>query len=477
MRRRHRESNAPSRVDTTRLARLAACCLALLGVTLLAAPAVAHSGALRAATARDLAVPTWLFLATGGGTVGASFLLASFVTDRAFIQSIHDWGEALAPPDIVGRGLRLAGQVFGLAALAAILYFGFTGPDTPRRNLAILLVWVAWWGGYVGSTYLLGNSWPAINPVRTVADLLPSLDYGYPERLGAWPSVAGLLALIWIEVVSPLADEPTLLATTVAGYCAVTLVGALVVGPETYFARVDPVSRVFRYYGRVAPVGRDESGTLERRLPAMSLPEERLVTGADEVAFVVCLLFVTTYDGFVGTGPWADFARAVVGIGVPPLAVYFGVFLLGFALFLGVFWLASRSARERGGTYLTTGYLARRFAPSLLPIAAGYHLAHNLGYVLTLLPNLGSVLVSPTDPLQNPPILAGLPGWFGGLELAFVLLGHLLAIWVAHATAYELFPRRMDAVRSQYGITLVMVLYTMTSLWIVAEPPVEPPFL
>jgi hypothetical protein len=35
----------------------------------------------------------------------------------------------------------------------------------------------------------------------------------------------------------------------------------------------------------------------------------------------------------------------------------------------------------------------------------------------------------------------------------------------------------MDAVRSQYGITLVMVLYTMTSLWIVAEPPVEPPFL
>jgi hypothetical protein len=153
------------------------------------------------------------------------------------------------------------------------------------------------------------------------------------------------------------------------------------------------------------------------------------------------------------------------------------VFLLGFAVFLGGFWLASRSARERGGTYLTTAYLARRFAPSLLPIAAGYHLAHNLGYVLTLMPNLGSVLVSPTDPLQNPPILAGLPGWFGGLELAFVLLGHLLAIWVAHATAYELFPRRMDAVRSQYGITLVMVLYTMTSLWIVAEPPVEPPFL
>jgi hypothetical protein len=459
------------------LATLCSLLLAVLGVTLLATPAIAHSGALRAATARDLAIPTWLFLATGGGTVGASFLLASFVTDRAFIGSIHDWGADLTLPTTLGRALRLAGQLFGLLALTAILYFGFVGPDTPRRNLAILLVWVAWWGGYVGSTYLLGNSWPAINPVRTVAELLPSLDYDYPDRFGAWPSVAGLLALIWIEVVSPLGDEPTLLATTVAGYCAVTLVGALVVGPDTYFARVDPVSRVFRYYGRVAPVGRDDSGRLELRLPAMSLTEERLVTGVDEVAFVVCLLFVTTYDGFVGIGPWADFARAVVGVGVPPLAVYFAVFILGFALFLGVFWDASRIAREQGGTYLTTAYLARRFAPSLLPIAAGYHLAHNLGYVLTLLPNLLSVLGSPRDPLQNPPILAGLPGWFGGLELAFVLLGHLLAIWVAHATAYELFPRRMDAVRSQYGITVVMVLYTMISLWIVSEPPVEPPFL
>jgi hypothetical protein len=48
---------------------------------------------------------------------------------------------------------------------------------------------------------------------------------------------------------------------------------------------------------------------------------------------------------------------------------------------------------------------------------------------------------------------------------------------VAHATAFELFPSRLQAVRSQYGVTLVMVLYTMTSLWIVAAPYAPPPFL
>jgi hypothetical protein len=113
----------------------------------------------------------------------------------------------------------------------------------------------------------------------------------------------------------------------------------------------------------------------------------------------------------------------------------------------------------------------------LLPIAAGYHLAHNLVSVLVLGPTFVAVAAAPLSPPPSPPQLAGLPGWFGGLEFAFVLLGHLLAVWVAHATAYELFPSRLQAVRSQYGVTAVMVCYTMLSLWIVAEPYVAPPFI
>jgi hypothetical protein len=70
-----------------------------------------------------------------------------------------------------------------------------------------------------------------------------------------------------------------------------------------------------------------------------------------------------------------------------------------------------------------------------------------------------------------------MPSWFGGLELAFVLVGHLVAIWVAHATAYDVFPGRLQAIRSQYPFILVMVLYTMVSLWIVSEPSVTPPYL
>jgi hypothetical protein len=443
---------------------------AAVGLTAWVGVATAHSGSLRA-TRDPIAVPTWLFLLTGGGVVGVSFLLASFVTDRRLVTAVHDWGRRLPDPGRVRVGARLA----AVAVLAVTLLIGFLDRAGGVRNLAILVVWVVWWGGYVATTYLFGNTWPALNPFRTLAAAVPTLDRPYPDRLGAWPSVAGLLLLVWIEVVTPLADDPRLLATVLATYTAVTVAGSVVVGPDSWFEHVDPLARVFRIYGQLAPVGVDD-GRLRLRLPGGALPET-ILGGRDEVAFVVTLLFVTTYDGFVATGPWADGARAVAGVGVPPLAVYLGAYLVGAAGFYLAYRAAARLGRRHAGTYLSVTYLARRFAPSLLPIAAGYHLAHNLGTVLVLAPTVAAVAAAPLAPPPSPPQLAGLPGWFGGLELAFVLVGHLLAVWVAHATAYELFPSRLQAVRSQYGVTAVMVAYTMLSLWIVAQPYVSPPFI
>nr|WP_205738872.1 hypothetical protein [Halonotius pteroides] len=450
-------------------------CLAAIGaplIALLSEPAIAHAAALRGSTS-SVEVPTWLFLTTGGGTVGASFLLASFVTDRAFMRSVHDWGFTLPAP---GRLVSLGGQLVGIAVVAATVGIGYLGPETGYRNLAILTVWVGWWGGYVASTYLIGNTWPVLNPFRTVASLLPSLDRPYPDRLGAWPSVAGLLALIWVEVVSPLADDPRLLATTIVAYTAVTAAGSVVYGTDTWFGRVDPISRVFALFGQFAPLKRTDGG-LSLRLPGGALTAPDALSGRAETVFVVAVLYVTTFDGFVGTGLWARLITAVVEVGVPPLVGYLGAYLAGFGLFVAAFWWAIGLARRFGRTYITQAALAERFAPSLVAIAAGYHIAHNLGFILGLAPSLAVVAASPLSPPQQPPVLTTLPGWISGLELAFVLLGHFIAVWIAHAAAYELLPGRLEAIKSQYGITLVMIAYTIISLWIVTTPTVSPPFL
>ena len=467
-----------------------------LGVAGFAAPTVtAHGGSLGASARESVTVPTWLFLLTGGAVVGASFLLASFVTDRRLIDDLHGWRATVPVP--VPDGLASIARIGGVLGVAGVVTIGYVGPGDGLSNLAILVVWVGWWAGYAMSAYLLGETWSTVNPWRTIAELLPSLGRPLPP-LGAWPAVVGLLTLIWIEVVSPLADDPALVSTVVVGYTVVTLAGAVVFGPDRWFDRVDPIAAVFKYYGHVAPIstattrveerdGAKQGGDSEKqgeadanglavRAPGVGLTRTDLVRHSSDVAFVVALLWSTTYDGLVATPAWESLITPLVEAGVPAHLLYPAALATGFVGFLLVYRLAARSARSTGETYLTADELARRFAPALIAIAAGYHLAHYLGYFLSLAPVLATVLTSPLSPPAVVPVFS-LPGWFGAIPVASVLGGHLLAIWIAHAAAFDLFPGRLQAIRSQYPFTLVMVAYTMTSLWIVTQPTIQPPFL
>jgi hypothetical protein len=436
---------------------------------------LAHSGGLRGAAPESLSVPVWLFLATGGGVIGASFLLASFVTDRAFVDRLDAWRGPRLP---LGRLANVAGRLFGVAALAVVLVSGLLAgsvtPLAPERNAATLIVWVGWWGVVVASTYLVGDTWRTVDPFRTVASVVPTLDRDYPASLGAWPAAVGVLGLVFLEVVTPMADDPQLLATVVAGYGVVAVAGWVVFGP-TWFGTADPLARLAAAYGRIAPLTRTADGW-RLRLPGTGATETAWVDGRDQAAFVVAVVYATTYDGFVGTGLWETVASSVVGWGVPPLGAYLALLAGGFGVFYGGLALSGRLARRTAATFLTPTALVRRFTPPLLAIAAGYHLAHTLGTTLTLLPTTLAVAVSPLSPPAAVPTLV-VPGWFGGVGIASVLGGHLLAVWIAHTIAYDTFPDRLQAVRSQYGVTVVMVAYTMVALWIVTTPGGAPPFV
>ncbi len=440
-------------------------------ITLLAVgsrPALAHAGALSGSLS-SVAVPSWLLVLTGGGVVGASFLFATMMTDHGAIRAINSVGGAVVRggwPRHVVTGVR----PLGVIALAVIILSGFFGPSTPTANFAVVVVWAGWWAGYTMSVYLVGNTWRALNPWRTIASLLPAADRRIPDRWGAWPAVAGLIGLVWIEVVSPAAEEPRLLSTLIVAYSIATIAGRLVY--LDWFERVDPIARIFRCYGLMAPIQRTDEG-LTLRLPATPLTDGSV---AVDPSFVVAVLWVTTYDGMVSTPAWATLAGWFVNAGIPALLVYLVAILAGYGLFLAAYRVASRYARRTADTYVTAGVIAEWLAPSLLPIAAGYHLAHFLGYFLTLLPTLGAVI---THPFSTAPALQVLviPGWFSGLQLAFVVIGHLFAVWVAHARSFELFPGRLQPVRSQYPFIVIMILYTITSLWIVSRPFGSPPYV
>jgi hypothetical protein len=51
-----------------------------------------------------------------------------------------------------------------------------------------------------------------------------------------------------------------------------------------------------------------------------------------------------------------------------------------------------------------------------------------------------------------------------------IVAGHALAVHLAHLTALRAFGDRGRALRSQYPMLVLMVTYTMLSLWILAQP-------
>jgi hypothetical protein len=443
----------------------------------------AHGGAIAGGQRETLQIPFWLFVSTGGGVVGASFLLGSFVTDRKFIDRIHDLRQPVRRLDRLRPVDRRVTGLVGILLLTVTVAAAFLGPQEPM-NVAILFVWVAWWTGFTMLTYSIGNIWPTLNPWRTIlTGTQGTLEY--PDEFGAWPGVAGLLAFVWLEVVSPVSENPRLLGLFVLGYTAYTLLGGYLFGADAWFENADPIANVFRYFGAVAPVTTHSEG-VELTWPGARLSEAGLVDGADDAGFIIALLWATTFDGLVSTPAWASVTRAVVTGnipllqsvtgGIPPLLFYLATLVVGYALFLSAYFLASRLMAAYAETYRSPTYLRDRFAGSLLPIAVGYHLAHYLGYFLSLIPTFLAVSMNPLGTVPSPQVLV-IPSWFGGLSIAFVILGHLVAIWVAHATAFDIFPDRLQAIRSQYPMVAVMVFYTMLSLWIVTRPSVPLPYL
>jgi hypothetical protein len=53
------------------------------------------------------------------------------------------------------------------------------------------------------------------------------------------------------------------------------------------------------------------------------------------------------------------------------------------------------------------------------------------------------------------------------------VVGHVIAVYLAHGISLRLLQDKKRAVRSQYPMLVLMVLYTVLSLWILSQPVVE----
>jgi len=466
----------------------------------------------------DLPLPLWLWVTGAGSTIVLTFLLmALFVKEGRFTIDYPRldllqfrpvrWA---ANPKAVAIIRLLAVLLFALTVCA-----GLIGNQDPYSNLIPTMVWVIGWVGVAFVCALIGDLWTLINPWRTLFAWVEAaygavtrgrrlwLGFEYPTWLGAWPAVLVFLAFAWAELIWVDRNVPNRLALVLAGYSVFTWLGMFAFGSKAWLLHAEAFSLAFGVLARFAPIEFVAPSQSEprRQLNLRPLGAGLMATAPVSwpfMAFVILMLATVTFDGFQETALMqkidtaAESSHAVASLlfdlselGLQESRVTHTLTLLAFALgFLAIFrvinWISLRGYAKRGkdpsGAGLSASTTARSFVLTLVPIAVAYHLSHYFSLLLTA----GQFAI----PLSSDPFgwgwnLFGTAGYKVNLAIvspyvywysavAIILLGHVIAVYLAHAVALRLFGTQ--AFVREAPMVLLMVAYTTLSLWILAQP-------
>jgi hypothetical protein len=426
----------------------------------MAAPSAALAHAL--SNTYQSRLPLIVYLAGAAIAVGLSFAFLLIADVRA------------DPPVTAGgrvpqRWLRGFLRAIGLIGWLWIVAQGITGGNG-AGDVTTLFLWVYGWVGVAMLSAFIGPVWHWLDPFTTLHDLgaglLRRLGVGgwavaeYPAVLGKWPAVVGLFFFVWLELVGNGAG-PRSLFITVVGYTAFTLAMMAQFGRDTWRRHGETFSVWFALLGRIAPfalVGDPADGRVTRRPFASGL----LLPGwrREDVALVGIGTASILFDGLSQTQPWCDVFGAP---GVPIKTLQ----LVGF---VGLLVLAAFLVSRLVGLEAT--------AAGLLPIAAGYLVAHYFTYLLI---DGQRIVVALADPFQQgwdigdfgfaffEPSSSWLPpGLVWTVQLAAVVGGHMLGAWAGHVVM----ARQTGAVRGarrhrqrEVPLAIIMVFLTTLTLW------------
>jgi hypothetical protein len=439
---------------------------------------------------KDLPVPLWLFYYGGALVLVVSFVALGVLWRRPLLER----AEARPLPRSLQRvllapALRTALGGVSIALLVLVSTAALLGDSSPSDNVAPTFIWVVFWLGLVPVVVVLGNVWAALNPWRAVADAVAWLwaragrswepPFAYPKRLGRWPA-AGLLFLFTVfELAYWDPADPRALALAIYLYSAITWYCMVSFGRETWLRNGEAFSVYFGLLSRLAPFAvreRDHLTEVVVRPPLAGLARANPTAGT--LAFVAVMLGSVAFDGFSRTGGWIDLRSSILaGTDSPELAGML-VNLAGLAAAISLVALAYlaavRAARAVAGE---EGSLAGAFLGSLVPIALVYAVAHY--FSLLVLQGQFAVqlasdpfgwgwdLLGTSDFQPNLRLLSANAIWY--VQVGALVVGHVLGLTLAHDRAVALFRSARTALRTQYAMLALMVLYTVGGLWLLSR--------
>ena len=504
-----------------RLHRTVLTALALAVPALAASPVYAHAFGQR----YDLPIPLSYFLIGAAATVALSFVVIAMFVQKG--------GERFAYPRLNLLRVPLVGAILSSGAASVVvralsvsiflllLLTGFLGTNRPIDNLSPTFIWIIWWVGMGYVVALLGNVWIFVNPWKITFEWFQRLTrqsdgdedalLRYPEGLDVWPALLLFFLFAWSENVFTGAFRPFTLSAMVALYSIITWAGMALYGKHTWLRYGEAFTVLFSLFARFSPTevrvsdrrvcaGCDSDCSLESecvdcygcyeradlggkelnlRPFAVGLLAKRRVSAA-MAAFVILTLATVSFDGFQDTEAWASWRADLLTVtttdvvdtlGLAAAPILFGVV---YALFC---WGMRALSGDRGDF----ASLASAYVLSLVPIALAYNIAH----FVTLLLIQGQLIIPlASDPFGygwdifggadyniNLNIISARTVWF--ISLVAITLGHVISVYLAHVTALRLSDRAPNALRGQIPMLALMVLYTMSSLWIIGQPIVN----
>lgn len=439
----------------------------------------------------DLPGPLWLYVVGGAVVVFVSFLLVLPTRVRAPAQ-----GPALRD----GIALRAAAPV--RMALAWLLFIalavgGWIGSQALAENILATAFWLLVWIVVPISCGLIGDWTRPVNPFAAVARLCDrdsarrallgsERRVDWPRRAGYWPATVLFFIVASGELIyNGTATLPAVTATAIVAYMALNAVAGVLVGSEIWLERGELFSVLWSTWGRL---GWWRFGAPGRRgfLGGLIAPFE---VSTSRITFVLLLLVSVSFDGVLATPGWKQLVTKLPDALLPGTSLYLVFETLAFLLLVAFAWLLfggfAAAVRAAGRINASSLQVLAGLMRSLLPISFGYLVAHNADYIAIngqlLIPILGNpfgmngvhLLPAPfNDSYEvNPNILPSSVLWYG--EVVLIIAVHVAAVFLAHQYLGRTLRAQSDARRAEWPWIIVMVGYTMTSLWLLAQPVVK----
>lgn len=435
----------------------------------------------------DLPVPLVYFVTGGAVVVFLSFLL---VLPREVAPSNETAG---GDGSYLPRN-RPAMAAIGMLLLLFLAVAGIIGSQEIPENIVPTMFWLILWILVPISCGLAGDWTAWLNPFAALArladrDSLRRALLGSPEVvrwppwLGWWPATILFFLVASGELVYNLwATRPIVTGVALLVYAGMSLLAGVLFGAEAWVTRGEVFSVLYSTWGRLGWWRFRRPGR-PGFLGGLDQPFEASVS---RITFVFLLLMSVTFDGLLATPAWKrlelqlppSFSVGSLRYIVVAEAAFITLVILAWAVF-GLFARAVRSVGRLTGPVNRT---VVALIPSLLPIAFGYLVAHNFDYLLVN----GQLLV----PLAGNPF--GIDGWqwlpapfndsyvihrqpvpssaIWYFQVALIVLVHIAAVVVAHRHLARTTRTPVEARRSEWPWIVAMVAYTMTSLWLLAQP-------